>query len=170
ERRGRDSNPRWRFTPQTHLAGGRLQPLGHLSHTAAPAASPYHTPPASRSRPGVSSRNPPCSGRSVPARGVGWRQLSGPARRPSLVRTPDGSRGDGRLIPEQSDAVEATAVAAPRAWRMPAVWRQLVGLWLGSRVVIVLAGWLISSRLGWHRALEPWQHQPWTALTGWDSV
>jgi len=53
---------------------------------------------------------------------------------------------------------------------MPAVWRQLVGLWLGSRVVIVLAGWLISSRLGWHRALEPWQHQPWTALTGWDSV
>ena len=31
KRRGRDSNPRWRFTPQTHLAGGRLQPLGHLS-------------------------------------------------------------------------------------------------------------------------------------------
>ncbi len=32
KRRGRDSNPRWRFTPQTHLAGGRLQPLGHLSN------------------------------------------------------------------------------------------------------------------------------------------
>src|SRR4029078_9689751 len=31
ERRGRDSNPRWRFTPHTHLAGGRLKPLGHLS-------------------------------------------------------------------------------------------------------------------------------------------
>ncbi len=30
-RRGRDSNPRWGFHPHTHLAGGRLQPLGHLS-------------------------------------------------------------------------------------------------------------------------------------------
>ena len=30
-RRRRDSNPRWRSTPHTHLAGGRLQPLGHFS-------------------------------------------------------------------------------------------------------------------------------------------
>src|SRR5438067_849412 len=50
------------------------------------------------------------------------------------------------------------------------MWRRIVALWAGSRLALVLAGWLISSRLGWHRALEPWQHQPWAALTGWDSV
>src|SRR4051794_19964491 len=31
ERRGRDSNPRWRLSPHTRLAGECLQPLGHLS-------------------------------------------------------------------------------------------------------------------------------------------
>src|SRR5213075_71395 len=31
KRRGRDSNPRWGFTPHTRLAGECLQPLGHLS-------------------------------------------------------------------------------------------------------------------------------------------
>jgi hypothetical protein len=31
ERRGRDSNPRWRLPPHTRLAGECLQPLGHLS-------------------------------------------------------------------------------------------------------------------------------------------
>ena len=31
QRRGRDSNPRWRFPPHTRLAGECLQPLGHLS-------------------------------------------------------------------------------------------------------------------------------------------
>ena len=30
-RRGRDSNSRCGYKPHTHLAGGRLQPLGHLS-------------------------------------------------------------------------------------------------------------------------------------------
>ena len=30
-RRGRDSNSRYGYKPHTHLAGGRLQPLGHLS-------------------------------------------------------------------------------------------------------------------------------------------
>ena len=30
-RRGRDSNSRYGSKPHTHLAGGRLQPLGHLS-------------------------------------------------------------------------------------------------------------------------------------------
>src|SRR3954452_8363828 len=33
ERRGRDSNPRWRLSPHTRLAGECLQPLGHLSGT-----------------------------------------------------------------------------------------------------------------------------------------
>jgi hypothetical protein len=31
QRRGRDSNPRSRLTPDNRLAGGCLQPLGHLS-------------------------------------------------------------------------------------------------------------------------------------------
>ncbi len=31
ERRGRDSNPRWGFTPHNGLANRRLKPLGHLS-------------------------------------------------------------------------------------------------------------------------------------------
>ncbi len=31
QRRGRDSNPRWRLPPHTRLAGECLQPLGHLS-------------------------------------------------------------------------------------------------------------------------------------------
>ncbi len=30
-RRGRDSNSRYGYKPHTRLAGGRLQPLGHLS-------------------------------------------------------------------------------------------------------------------------------------------
>src|SRR6476646_6475712 len=50
------------------------------------------------------------------------------------------------------------------------MWRRVVVLWVARRAATVLLGWLISTRLGWHKALEPWQHQPWTALTGWDSV
>jgi hypothetical protein len=50
------------------------------------------------------------------------------------------------------------------------MWRRVVVLWTASRVAIVLLGWLMSTQLGWHRSLEPWQRQPWTALTGWDSV
>ena len=48
--------------------------------------------------------------------------------------------------------------------------RWVVGLWIASRAVTVVVGVLLSVRLGWHRALVPWQAQPWTALTGWDTV
>lgn len=50
------------------------------------------------------------------------------------------------------------------------MWRRVLVLWSASRVAVVLLGWLMSTQLGWHRALEPWQEQPWTALTGWDTV
>jgi hypothetical protein len=50
------------------------------------------------------------------------------------------------------------------------MWRRVLVLWSSSRVAIVVLGWLMSTQLGWHRALESWQRQPWTALTGWDSV
>ena len=50
------------------------------------------------------------------------------------------------------------------------MWRRVLVLWSASRVAIVLLGWLMSTQLGWHRALESWQRQPFTALTGWDSV
>jgi hypothetical protein len=50
------------------------------------------------------------------------------------------------------------------------MWRRVLVLWTASRVAVVLLGWLMSTQLGWHRALEPWQAQPWTALTGWDTV
>ena len=59
---------------------------------------------------------------------------------------------------------------AARVRRIPAAARNIVVLWSASRVAVVLLGWLLSTRLGWHRVLEPWQRQPWTALTGWDSV
>jgi hypothetical protein len=50
------------------------------------------------------------------------------------------------------------------------MWRRVLVLWSASRVAIVVLGWLLTTQLGWHRALESWQSQPWTALTGWDSV
>ena len=50
------------------------------------------------------------------------------------------------------------------------MWRRVLVLWSSSRVAIVVLGWLMTTRLGWHRSLAPWQHQPWTALTGWDTV
>ena len=50
------------------------------------------------------------------------------------------------------------------------MWRRVLVLWSSSRVAIVVLGWLMTTQLGWHRSLEPWQRQPWTALTGWDSV
>ena len=53
-------------------------------------------------------------------------------------------------------------------WRRLTRW--VVGLWLGSRLAVGAAGVLLTYRLGWHRALAPWQSQPWTALTGWDTV
>jgi Mannosyltransferase (PIG-V) len=48
--------------------------------------------------------------------------------------------------------------------------RWVVGLWLASRIVVGAAGVLLTTQLGWHRALAPWQRQPWKALTGWDTV
>lgn len=59
------------------------------------------------------------------------------------------------------------------AWakaRCPVMWRRVLVLWATSRAAILVLGWLLSTRLGWHRALAAWQQQPWTALTGWDSV
>ena len=50
------------------------------------------------------------------------------------------------------------------------MWRRVLVLWSSSRVAIVVLGWLMTTQLGWHRSLEPWQRQPWTALTGWDTV
>jgi hypothetical protein len=50
------------------------------------------------------------------------------------------------------------------------MWRRVLVLWTASRVAVVLLGWWMSTRLGWHRTVEPWQTQPWTALTGWDTV
>src|SRR5437660_10411034 len=50
------------------------------------------------------------------------------------------------------------------------MWRRVLVLWSSSRVAIVVLGWLLTTRLGGHRALPPWQREPWTALTGWDSV
>jgi hypothetical protein len=48
--------------------------------------------------------------------------------------------------------------------------RWVIGLWLASRLAVGAAGVLLTHQLGWHRALAPWQAQPWTALTGWDTV
>ena len=55
----------------------------------------------------------------------------------------------------------------PDARRM---WRWVVGLWLGSRIAVITAGVLLVHQLGWHRAVAHWQVQPWTAVTGWDTV
>lgn len=56
----------------------------------------------------------------------------------------------------------------PPDWQRLGRW--VLGLWLASRVVTVAVGVLLTTQLGWHRALVPWQAQPWTALTGWDTV
>jgi Mannosyltransferase (PIG-V) len=48
--------------------------------------------------------------------------------------------------------------------------RWVAGLWVASRLAVGIAGYLLVRELGWHRALAPWQTQPWTALTGWDTV
>ena len=50
------------------------------------------------------------------------------------------------------------------------MWRRVLVLWCASRVVIIGLGVFLTSQLGWHRTLAPWQHQPWIALTGWDSA
>jgi hypothetical protein len=48
--------------------------------------------------------------------------------------------------------------------------RWVFGLWLASRLLTLAIGVLLTTHLGWHRPLAPWQAQPWTALTGWDTV
>jgi hypothetical protein len=48
--------------------------------------------------------------------------------------------------------------------------RWVFGLWLASRIVVGVVGYLLIRQLGWHRALAPWQTPPWRALTGWDTV
>lgn len=70
---------------------------------------------------------------------------------------------------EHSQAIPKEAHATG-VRRIPAAARSIIVLWTASRVAVVLLGWLMSTRLGWHRVLDPWQRQPWTALTGWDSV
>ena len=50
------------------------------------------------------------------------------------------------------------------------MWRRVLVLWCASRVVIIGLGVFLTSQLGWHRTLASWQHQPWVALTGWDSA
>jgi hypothetical protein len=49
------------------------------------------------------------------------------------------------------------------------MWRRLLLLWTASRVVTLALGVLLTVTLGWRRELEPWQSQPWLALTGWDT-
>jgi hypothetical protein len=50
------------------------------------------------------------------------------------------------------------------------MWRRVLLLWGGSRLVTIGLGLLVTSQLAWHRQVESWQTQPWQALTGWDSV
>jgi Mannosyltransferase (PIG-V) len=50
------------------------------------------------------------------------------------------------------------------------MWRRVLVLWSASRAAIIGLGVLVTSELAWHRPIEPWQTQPWQALTGWDSV
>ncbi len=74
ERRRRDSNPRLRFTPNTHLAGGRLQPLGHVSgQTSGYQHTPYRsrtagTPQPSSIKPNQTATND-CGSSSLVAGG-----------------------------------------------------------------------------------------------------
>jgi hypothetical protein len=65
--------------------------------------------------------------------------------------------------------VALRAQACRRAAADP-MWRYVVTIWACSRVVTILYGWELTSFLGWHRAIEPWQTQPWRAVTGWDTA
>ncbi len=49
------------------------------------------------------------------------------------------------------------------------MWRRLLLLWAASRGLTLALGVLLTATLGWRRELEPWQTQPWLALTGWDT-
>ncbi|MGZ4482522.1 MAG: mannosyltransferase family protein [Gaiellales bacterium] len=50
------------------------------------------------------------------------------------------------------------------------MWRRVLVLWCASRVALIGLGVILTTRIGWHRTIEPWQTQPWQAVTGWDSV
>lgn len=50
------------------------------------------------------------------------------------------------------------------------MWRRVLVVWSASRVAVLSLGTLLTTQLGWHRALQPWQTKPFRALTGWDSV
>lgn len=65
--------------------------------------------------------------------------------------------------------VALRAQACRRAAADP-MWRYVLTIWASSRVVTILYGWGLTSFLGWHRAIESWQAQPWRAVTGWDTA
>jgi hypothetical protein len=48
--------------------------------------------------------------------------------------------------------------------------RRVLVVWSASRVAVLSLGAVLTTQLGWHRALQPWQTVPFRALTGWDSV
>jgi len=50
------------------------------------------------------------------------------------------------------------------------MWPRVLVLFAASRVALLGLGVLLTTQLGWHRSLAPWQREPWTALTGWDTV
>jgi len=50
------------------------------------------------------------------------------------------------------------------------MWRHVLVIWVVSRVATIAYGAALTSFLGWHRAIAPWQSQPWRAVTGWDTV
>ena len=52
-------------------------------------------------------------------------------------------------------------------WRM---WRYCFCIWIAGRVITIAYGFGLTWWLGWHRAVEPWQSQPWRAVTGWDTA
>jgi Mannosyltransferase (PIG-V) len=50
------------------------------------------------------------------------------------------------------------------------MWRRVLVVWSASRVAVLSLGLILTTQLGWHRALEPWQTTYFRAITGWDSV
>ncbi|HYX84382.1 MAG TPA: mannosyltransferase family protein [Gaiellales bacterium] len=50
------------------------------------------------------------------------------------------------------------------------MWRRVLVVWSASRLAVLSLGLVLTTELGWHRALEPWQTKLFRAVTGWDSV
>ena len=50
------------------------------------------------------------------------------------------------------------------------MWRRVLVVWSASRLAVLSLGLLLTTQLGWHRALEPWQTKFFRSITGWDSV